>query len=186
MDYSQVVSYLETQSRSICKGLYFLVPGTNLEGGLRSLKNDDGVRNCRQYALRNNGEIDIYMVHSEFSEHIGADSDVSESEEDDYDVYSVESSDNDDTASLDHLSDGEDEVIDVRTQKTTPKTKKKPTKMFDDKFLARLFNGIEREKYIEKEVGPDDEFNVEDHDKLGDHWPIHNPTRNGVHETCFR
>ncbi|GKD95397.1 hypothetical protein Tco_1375234 [Tanacetum coccineum] len=175
MDYSQVVSYLETQSRSICKGLYFLVPGTNVEGGLRSLKNDDGVRNCRQYALRNNGEIDIYMVHSEFSEHIGADSDVSESEEDDYEVYSVESSDNDDTASLDHLSNGEDEVVQVRTQKTAPKTKKKPTKMFDDKFLARLFNGIEREKYIEKEVGPDDEFNVEDHDKLGDHWPIHNP-----------
>ena len=41
--------------------------------------------------------------------------------------------------------------------------------------MARLFNGIEREKYIEKEVGPDDEFNVEDQDKLGDHWPIHNP-----------
>ncbi|GJS79484.1 gag-pol polyprotein [Tanacetum coccineum] len=77
---------------------------------------------------------------------------------------SVESSDNDDTASLDHLSDGEDEVVDIRTQKTAPKTKKKPTKMLDDTFL-----------YIEKEVGPDDEFNVEDHDKLGDHWPIHNP-----------
>ncbi|GKB65791.1 hypothetical protein Tco_0927203, partial [Tanacetum coccineum] len=129
-------------------GLYFLVPGTNLEAGLRSLKNDDGVRNCRQYALRNIGEIDIYMVHFEFSEHITADSDLSESEEDDYDV---------------------------RTQKTAPKTKKKPTKMFDDNFLARFFIGIERENYIEKEVGPDDEFNVEDHDKLGDHWPIHNP-----------
>nr|GEV79156.1 uncharacterized protein [Tanacetum cinerariifolium] len=38
--------------------------------GLRSLKNDDGVRNCRQYALRNNGEIDIYMAHSEFSDWI--------------------------------------------------------------------------------------------------------------------
>nr|GEV31261.1 hypothetical protein [Tanacetum cinerariifolium] len=115
MGYSQVVSYLETQSRSICKGLYFLVPGTNLEGGLRSLKNNDGVHNCRQYALRNNGEIDIYMAHSEFSEHITADSDVSESEDDDYDVYSVNNSDNDETASLDHLSDGEDEVVEVRT-----------------------------------------------------------------------
>ncbi|GKF52654.1 hypothetical protein Tco_0159564, partial [Tanacetum coccineum] len=78
----------------------------DFEGGLRSLKNDDGVRNYRQYALRNNGEIDIYMLHSEFSEHITADNDGSESEEDDYDVYSVESSDNDDTASFDHLYDG--------------------------------------------------------------------------------
>ncbi|GJZ52731.1 hypothetical protein Tco_0607616, partial [Tanacetum coccineum] len=109
----------------------------DFEGGLRSLKNDDGVRNYRQYALRNNGKIDIYMIHSEFSEHITTDNDGSESEEDDYDVYSVESSDNDDTASFDHLYDGEDEVVD--------------------------------------EVGPDDEFNVKDHDKLGDHWPIHNP-----------
>ncbi|GJX79146.1 RNA-directed DNA polymerase, eukaryota, reverse transcriptase zinc-binding domain protein [Tanacetum coccineum] len=94
-------------------GLYFLVPGKNLEDGLRSLKNDDGVRNCRQYALRNNVEIDIYMAHSEFSEHITADSDVSESEDDDYDVYYV-SFDNDETASLDHLTDGEDEVVEHR------------------------------------------------------------------------
>ncbi|GJZ74389.1 hypothetical protein Tco_0638535 [Tanacetum coccineum] len=107
MDYSQVVSYLQTQSHSICKGLYFFVPGKNLEDGLRSLKNDDGVRNCRQYAPRNNVEIDIYMAHSEFSEHITADSDVSESEDD---VYYV-SFDNDETASLDHLTDGEDEVV---------------------------------------------------------------------------
>ncbi|GKE67940.1 hypothetical protein Tco_1522101 [Tanacetum coccineum] len=48
------------------------------------------------------------------SEHIRADSDVSESEDDDYDVYSVYISDNDDTASLDQLSDGEDEVVDVK------------------------------------------------------------------------
>ncbi|GJT20568.1 3-hydroxyisobutyryl-CoA hydrolase 1-like protein [Tanacetum coccineum] len=152
MDYCQIVSYLETESHPICKGFYFLVPGTNLEDGLRSLKNDVGVRNCRPYALRNNSDIDIYMAHSHFNEHIRADSDVSENEDDDYDVYFVYNSDNDDTASLDQLSDGEDEVVDVRIETTLPKTKKKHTKMFDDNFLTRLFNGIEREKYIEKEV----------------------------------
>nr|GEX58053.1 hypothetical protein [Tanacetum cinerariifolium] len=46
--------------------LYFLVPGLDLKDGLRSLKNDVGMRSLRGYALRNDGEIDVYMAHSEF------------------------------------------------------------------------------------------------------------------------
>ncbi|GKG24985.1 hypothetical protein Tco_0395613, partial [Tanacetum coccineum] len=47
--------------------------------------------------------------------------------------------------------------------------------MFDETFLSRIFNGLEREKIVEREVGSDDEFNPEDEDKLGDHWPTHDP-----------
>ena len=135
------------------------------------------MRNFRQYAFRNNGEIDIYMAQSEFDFEDGTveDNNHSGSVQDDYNVYDVYSSDEDDTASLDHLSDGEDEVVDIRKQKSVPKNKKKAPIMFDETFMARIFNGLEREKIVEREVGPDDEFNLEDEDKLGDYWQIHDP-----------
>ncbi|GJW46207.1 hypothetical protein Tco_0077853 [Tanacetum coccineum] len=116
----------------------------------------------RQYAFRKNGEIDIYMAQSEFdfedgtieaNNHSGSDQD-----EDNNNVYDVYSYDEDDTAFTRSLADGEDEVVDIRKRKSVPKDKKKIPIMFDETFLARIFNGSEREKIVEREVGPDDEF----------------------------
>ncbi|GJW35893.1 hypothetical protein Tco_0058813, partial [Tanacetum coccineum] len=55
----------------------------------------------------------------------------------------------DDTAFTRSLADGEDKVVDIRKRKSVPKDKKKIPIMFDETFLARIFNG--------------------------DHWPIHDP-----------
>ncbi|GJX88403.1 gag-pol polyprotein [Tanacetum coccineum] len=112
MDYSAFVTYLETISHAMSNALYFVVPGLDLKDGLRSLKNDVGMHSLREHVLRNDGEIDVYMAHSEFDfdDRIIDDNQHSGSDEDDYDIHDVYSSDEDDTASLDHLSDGKDEI----------------------------------------------------------------------------
>nr|GEV61976.1 hypothetical protein [Tanacetum cinerariifolium] len=177
MAYKDLVEYLEKESHATCNALYFVVPGLDLKTRLTPPKCDVGMRNFRQYAFRNNGEIDIDMAQSKFDFEDGTieANNHSGSDQDDYNVYDVYSSDEDDTASLDHLSDGEDKVVDIRKQKLLSKNKKKIPVMFDETFWARIFNWSEREKIVEREVGSDDEFNPEDEDKLGDHWPTHDP-----------
>ncbi|GJT62413.1 multidrug resistance-associated protein 5 [Tanacetum coccineum] len=177
MDYSAFVTYLETISHAMSNALYFVVLGLDLKNGLRSLKNDFGMRNLREYALKNDGEIDVYMAHSkfDFDDRIIEDNHHSGSDEDDYDIYDIYSTDEDDTASLDYLSDGEDEIVGVRTQKSEPKNKKIIPVMFDDTFLATIFKGLDKDKYVEKNVVLNDEMNPEDEDRLGELWHIHDP-----------
>nr|GEV73705.1 hypothetical protein [Tanacetum cinerariifolium] len=59
----------------------------------------------------------------------------SELYDDDYNVYDYSSPSESDTASINHLSEGEEEVLEVRTKKVGPKPKKKSTRMFGEKFL---------------------------------------------------
>ncbi|GKE02804.1 hypothetical protein Tco_1390787, partial [Tanacetum coccineum] len=66
-------------------------------------------------------------------------------------VYDSESEESE-TASVDHLSDGEEEVCDARTKK--PDTA--PKKMFDANFLSRIYNGLPRDEYGEKDVSDED------------------------------
>ncbi|GJV20175.1 hypothetical protein Tco_1369195 [Tanacetum coccineum] len=157
MDYSVFVTYLETISHAMSNALYFVVH----EWFEVFLKNDLGMRNIRGYALKNDGEIDVYMAHSkfDFDDRLIEDNHHSGSDEDDYDIYDIYSSDKDDTASLDHISDGEDEIVGVRTQKPEPKNKKKILVMFDDTFLATIFKRLDKDKYVEKNVVLNDEMN---------------------------
>ncbi|GKF02205.1 multidrug resistance-associated protein 5, partial [Tanacetum coccineum] len=52
--------------------------------------------------------------------------------------------------------------------------------MFDAKFLSRIYNGLPRDEYAEKDVSAEKgvfaKKDVSDEDNLGDHWPIHDPT----------
>nr|GEW06522.1 zinc finger, CCHC-type [Tanacetum cinerariifolium] len=86
----------------------------------------------------------------------------SDLEEDDHNVYDYCSSEESDTASTDHLSDNEEEVLDVRTKKRDPALKNKTSKMFDESFFTSIFSGM-----------PGDDFDdssdpkTEDQDKLG-------------------
>nr|GFB39444.1 transposase, Ptta/En/Spm [Tanacetum cinerariifolium] len=81
--------------------------------------------------------------------------------DDDYNVYDYCSSEESDTASIDHLSDGDEEVLKVRTKKVGHASKKKATKMFDENSLTSIFSWL-----------PEDEFNdtkdpkTDDQDKL--------------------
>ena len=81
--------------------------------------------------------IDIYVSHCVFELHDATspqnldktaqkenDSDSDSELDDDYNVYDYASSEESDTASIDHLSDGEEEVVEARTKKAEPKPKK--------------------------------------------------------------
>ncbi|GJY82414.1 hypothetical protein Tco_0495790 [Tanacetum coccineum] len=96
-------------------------------------------------------------------------------DEDDYDIYNIYSFDEDDTASLDHLFDGEDEITIVRAHTSEPKNKKKILVMFDDTFLAIIFKWLDKDKHVENNVGLGDELNPKDEDRFGELWPIHDP-----------
>ena len=62
-------------------------------------------------------------------------------------MYEYCSSEESDTASLDHLSDGEDEIIEVRTKKVEPAPKKKASKMFDENIFSRIYNGLYKDDF---------------------------------------
>nr|GFA56283.1 hypothetical protein CTI12_AA079050 [Tanacetum cinerariifolium] len=68
---------------------------------------------------------------------------------------------------FDHLSNGEEEVFDVRTRKPDLAPKPKRKKMFDANFLNRIYNGLPRNEYSKKDVS--------DKDNLSDRWLIHDP-----------
>nr|GEX83363.1 transposase, Ptta/En/Spm [Tanacetum cinerariifolium] len=71
----------------------------------------------------------------------------SDLEDDDYNVYDYCSSEVSDTASVDHLSNDEEEVLDVRTKKRDPAPKKKASKMFDESFFTSIFNGLPKDDF---------------------------------------
>ena len=153
---------------------------------MKVLKNDDDLAKCVECGAKNDNVVDIYVSHCVFELHDAtspesldktakkvSDSDSDSELEDDYNVYDYASSEESDTASIDHLSDGEEEVVEARTKKAEPKPKKTAKKMFDVNFLTSIYSGLVDE-YVDKEVDVNDQ-NPEDVDKVGDHWPVHDP-----------
>nr|GEV19477.1 hypothetical protein CTI12_AA319060 [Tanacetum cinerariifolium] len=94
----------------------------------------------------------------------------SDLKEDDYNVYDYCSSEESDTTLVDHLSDDEEEVLDVRTKKRDHAPKKKDSKMFDESFFTSIFNGLPKDDFDDSS-----DLYTDDQDKLGDHWLIHDP-----------
>ncbi|GKA92939.1 cellulose synthase [Tanacetum coccineum] len=94
----------------------------------------------------------------------------SDLEDDVYNVYDYCNSKESDTASFDHLLDGGEEILDVRTKKVGLAPNKKASKMFDDNFLTIIASGVPRDDFDDNS-----DSKTNDQDKLGDHWPIHYP-----------
>ncbi|GJT78122.1 transposase, MuDR, plant [Tanacetum coccineum] len=118
MNFVSFVKLLVSECSSDIKQIFYHVASLSLELGLRTLKNDEDLAKC-----------------------------VDDSDLDDVYVYDSESEESE-TASVNHLSDGEEEVYDARTRK--PYTEPK--------------------KYVSAEK------DVSDEDNLGDKWPIYDPT----------
>ncbi|GKF57771.1 hypothetical protein Tco_0171308 [Tanacetum coccineum] len=149
--------------------VYYVVPGKDLHDGFRALKSYSDKQICSKYAMRFKSEINLYLDHfnSQISHYVGDDlSDDEEStneegaskvkddndvsSDDDYEI-SYYSDDESDTASLDHLSKGEDEVVDARRKKGVV------TPTFNDIFLTELCDSYDWDKYVENEVHFEDE-----------------------------
>ncbi|GJV58948.1 hypothetical protein Tco_1465048 [Tanacetum coccineum] len=172
------ISLLETEFTSSVKSLFYLVHGLDFHLRLKPLKCETGFNECVQCGVNNDHILHVYVSHSEFDinetttkknlrENENSGSDL---EEDDYNVYDYCSSEESDTASVDHLSDEEEKVLDVRTKKRDLAPKKKASKMIDESFFTSIFNGLPKDDFDDSS---DPETN--DQDKLGDHWPIHDP-----------
>ena len=69
------------------------------------------------------------------------------------------------------MADGEENVLDVRTQKAPLIPKEKATKTFDENFLTSIYNGLPIDQFVENVRNSN--ASVEDQDKLGDEWLIH-------------
>ncbi|GJT92874.1 hypothetical protein Tco_1081719 [Tanacetum coccineum] len=186
MNFVGFVKLLVSECSSDIKQIFYHVAGLSLELGLRTLKNDEDLAKCVELGAQNDNVLDIYVSDSVFDffdatssskQHVGnaEHNDDSDNDLDDEFVYDSES-EKSETASVNHLSDGEEEVYDARTRK--PDTA--PKKMFEANFLSRIYNGLPRDDYAEKDVSAkkdvSTEKDVSDEDNLGDHWPIHDPT----------
>ncbi|GKB09861.1 (R)-mandelonitrile lyase-like protein [Tanacetum coccineum] len=108
-------------------------------------------------AAKNDNVVDIYVSHSMFyfcdatsnsRQHVDNveqnDASDSDLDDDDYNIY--------------------------ETRQPYPK----PKKMFDDNFLSKIYNGLPRDEFVEKDVSADKD--VTDKDNIGDKFPIHDPT----------
>ncbi|GKE48777.1 hypothetical protein Tco_1480035 [Tanacetum coccineum] len=126
------VKLLVSECSSDIKQFFYHVAGLGLELGLRTLKNDEDLAKC----------IDSKQQVGNAEHNDDSDSDL-----DDVYVYDSESEESE-TASVDHLSDGEEEVYDARTRKPDTALKK----IFDANFLSRIYNGLPRDEYTEKDV----------------------------------
>ncbi|GKB14928.1 hypothetical protein Tco_0848851 [Tanacetum coccineum] len=103
MNFVGFVKLLVSECSSDIKQIFYHVAGLGLELGLRTLKNDEDLAKC------------VELGNAEHN-------DDSDNDLDDVFVYDSVSEESE-TASVDHLSDGEEEVYDARTRKpnTTPK-----------------------------------------------------------------
>ena len=178
------IKFLQSEFTSSVKSLFYLVPGLDFHLGLKAIKSDSDFDECVQCGVNNDHVLHIYASHEEFElnattgdDNVGENDEPSDSgsdlEDGDFNVYDYCSETESDAASIDHLSEDEEEVLATRTKKRAPAPKKKASKMFDENFLTNVFNGLPRDDFVEKDsvhVDPRD-----DEDRLGDHWPIHDP-----------
>ncbi|GJU68115.1 hypothetical protein Tco_1254374 [Tanacetum coccineum] len=147
--------------------MFYLYPSKDLDSGLRCLNSDAQLKECVECG-KNDCVVHINLSSSvfELNEADGSDSDL---EDDFYDYFSEDDSD---TAFVDHFSNGEKEVFEIRNQKATPKPKQKPSKMIDTTFLTGIYNALDREEYVDK----DSDKIIEDQDVVGDQFPIQDPS----------
>ncbi|PWA34912.1 hypothetical protein CTI12_AA614600 [Artemisia annua] len=146
MDFEALVTFIGEQFSGVVKSLFYLLPGKDLDSGLRCLNSDADLKECVECGTKNECALDIYLSTS---------------------VFEL----NDATASIDHLSDNEEEVLEVRTKKAAPKPRHKSSKLFDTTFLTTIYNALEREEFVDKDI----DQTIEDYDMEGEHYPIHDP-----------
>ncbi|GJR57492.1 putative reverse transcriptase domain-containing protein [Tanacetum coccineum] len=104
----------------------------------------------------------IFVSHSVFDLHDASTTtsqqniDTKSDLEDNYNTFNYNSFEESDTAFVDHLSEGEEEVFHARTSKPDHAPRRKALKMFDENFLSIIYKGLPRDEYVEKDVAVSD------------------------------
>ncbi|KAJ9543410.1 hypothetical protein OSB04_023117 [Centaurea solstitialis] len=218
--YVDLISYLEKDIGTVFNALYFCLPGVTLENGLMKIGNDSDV-DALFDVTDSYGLVDLYIDH--FGDDLSRYLDTNQNEKEkaevgddnvnmgdnvgDVNVGDVsmnekekaeESDDDDDSAhSLDHLSEGEDELIEVRKKKAHGKTKAGPSyvevegddamsktqddgcnlNVEHDEFIDELMKALksnvnEGNEYPLTENEVDEEYPIHDSDT---HWKMKKP-----------
>ena len=168
-----------------CPNLYYVVPGKGLDNGPRHFRNRADMDRCTRYGVKSNTVIQMYVDHyentqlndvfakqenydseSEEYESVGQNCDTDSEEEYELPVYEYTDDDEDETASVDHLSEGEEEVMIARTI-----SRPRVYNVADDDFLNELCGSYDNEHNYD-----DNERPFREHDDIvGDNLPVHNP-----------
>nr|GEU55805.1 tetratricopeptide-like helical domain, DYW domain protein [Tanacetum cinerariifolium] len=129
--------------------IFYLVPGLDFHLGLKPIKYDTDFDSFVQCGVNHGHDLHVYSSSFEFdlNEQNNDSGSELDDDDDDYNVYDYASSAESDTASIDYLSEGEEEVLEVRTKKVGLKPRKKATRMFGEKFLTMIFNGLPRDDF---------------------------------------
>ncbi|GKA11293.1 hypothetical protein Tco_0690726 [Tanacetum coccineum] len=132
------INQLKTECTGSVKSIFYLVPGLEFHLGLKPIKCYTDFDAFVQCGVNHDHVLHVYSSSSEFdlneSTNEQNNDSGSELDDDDYNVYDYASSAKSSTASIDHLFEGEEEVLEVRTKKVGPKPKKKAARMFGERF----------------------------------------------------
>ncbi|GJU06212.1 hypothetical protein Tco_1122642 [Tanacetum coccineum] len=133
MNFVGFVKLLVSECYSDIKQIFYHVPCLELKLGLRTLKYNEDLAKCVELYCKNDNMLDIFVSHSVFDffdatsssqQHVDNVEQYDDSDndlDDDYNIFELNSeSEESDTASVDHLSNGEEEVYDTKTRKPDP------------------------------------------------------------------
>ncbi|KAJ9566824.1 hypothetical protein OSB04_002790 [Centaurea solstitialis] len=193
----EIVTFLEEETKTVISSLYLVIPDNDFEKGLVRIGNDNELQQLFEIA-DDYGHIHIYVDHfgcdmrryivnsDEGKDDEGMDDEGKDDEGDDEYMETDEDDDDSDVNSLDNLSEGEDELAEVRREKANKKNHK------GKKKLPKLGVGRKSEKIDHEDLlAEHDEFmeellkalKSEDHDEEEhesaadmDKFPIHDPT----------
>nr|GEU82720.1 transposase, Ptta/En/Spm [Tanacetum cinerariifolium]GEW11898.1 transposase, Ptta/En/Spm [Tanacetum cinerariifolium] len=102
------INQLKTECTGSVKSIFYLVPGIEFHLGLKPLKYDTDFDAFVQCGVNHDHVLRVYSSRFEFDINEQNNDSGSELDDDDYNVYDYASSAESDTASIDHLSEGEE------------------------------------------------------------------------------
>ncbi|GJS42736.1 hypothetical protein Tco_0567779 [Tanacetum coccineum] len=130
--FQDLLEYVESTTETIVTGLYYNHPKKSLAKGICLIQRDDDVEFVR-IRNANKGRISLYLGHNneDLSKYVDGEID------DEKEQYGSHDNDTDsDVASLDHLSQSEEELRQVRLKKANQKTKENSLNNYDFNMLV--------------------------------------------------
>ncbi|GKB15912.1 hypothetical protein Tco_0849835, partial [Tanacetum coccineum] len=202
--FEDLFEYVRSTTDTIVAEIYYNRPNQSLEKGLTILRCDDDLKEFVKLGSKHDGRISLYVVHSledgidnEEEDNCGIENDRDKELADsdaDSNADSDADSNADSVASIDHLSEGEEELRQVRLKKAKSKISKESLDLFDfnvplendheeeaGKEFNPMFSIVEHQEggnYVEPDVDSDRDMPRGDSDDEmndTDKWIIHDP-----------
>ncbi|KAJ9538843.1 hypothetical protein OSB04_031576 [Centaurea solstitialis] len=207
----EMVTFLEEETKTMISSLYWVIPDNDFEKGLVRIGNDNELQQLFEIA-DDYGHIHIYVDHfgcdmrryivnsdegkdDDGKDDQGMDDQGKDDEGDDEYMETDEDDDDSDVNSLDHLSEGEEELAEVRKEKASAKNNKGKKELpklgvgrkteddenedlmaEHDEFMADLLQNLksEEQEYEREHESDEERENFPIHDPRT-HWKLKKP-----------